>query len=223
MNMQLAQDLVKTLPIGAIGLFNPWVDRCVHDSEEHNGPEQRLVRLAEHLDCQPKLILVGEAPGYQGCRYSGVAFTSERLVMEGAIPRVEKPGGRLTRRHIPFSELSATIVWKQLHALGVHEKTILWNALQMHPHLEGLPWTNRTPTKTEFTMGQPAMHLLRCAFPQATVVAVGKNAERLLMDTGIVADAVVRHPANWGAKLFVEGLSQVIAVMAGTTEEAPHQ
>ena len=212
MNKQLADALVKTLPIGSVGLFNPWADQCVHDTEI-NGPKQRRIRLAQHLDCQASLILVGEAPGYQGCRYSGVGFTSERLLLDGAIPRVERPAGRLTSRHIPFSEPSATIVWAQLKKLGVHETTILWNALQLHPYREGSPWSNRTPTKAELTMGHAAMQLLRLAFPQAKIVAIGRNAERLLADTGIVAEAAVRHPANGGAKLFAEGLAQVVEAL----------
>lgn len=209
MNKQLADALVKTLPIGRTGLFNPWADQCIHDTAI-NGPKQRLIRLAQHLDCQAKLILVGEAPGYQGCRYSGVGFTSERLLLEGVIPRVDRPAGRLTGRHIPFSERSATTVWKQLYALGVQETTILWNALQLHPYRDGSPWSNRTPTKAEFTMGHSAMQLLRQAFPQAKVVAIGRNAERLLADTGIVADAAVRHPANGGATDFALGLAKAI-------------
>jgi len=211
MNMKLADALVKTLPEGSDGLFNPWTDRCVRDTA-FNGPAARRVRLAQHLDCEATLILVGEAPGYQGCRYSGVGFTSERLLLEGAIPRVSIPEGRLTtNRKTPFSEPSATIVWKQLRALGVHETTILWNALQMHPYLDGSIWSNRTPTQAELKMGYAAMQLLRQAFPKATIVAIGRKAERLLADTGIEAEAAVRHPANGGANDFALGLAKVIA------------
>jgi hypothetical protein len=209
MNKQLADALVKTLPSRKAGLFNPWTDHCAHDTEI-NGPEQRRIRLAQHLDCEAKLILVGEAPGYQGCRYSGIGFTSERLLLEGKIPRVEIPVDRLTLRQSPFSEPSATIVWRELYAMGVQEMTILWNALQLHPYRVGQPWSNRTPTKTELTMGHAAMKLLRTAFPKAKIVAIGRNAEKLLADTGIVADAAVRHPANGGATLFAKGLAQVI-------------
>jgi hypothetical protein len=213
MNKQLADALVNTLPVGLTGLFNPWAERCIHDAEI-NGPEQRRVRLAQHLDCEATLILVGEAPGYQGCRYSGVGFTSERLLLEGAIPRVDMPAGRLTTdRKTPFSEPSATIVWKQLRALGVHETTVLWNALQMHPYRDGSIWSNRAPTQAELKMGYAAMALLRQAFPQAKIVAIGRKAEGLLAESGIVAEAAVRHPANGGANDFAKGLAKVIQEM----------
>lgn len=76
--MTLAQRLVESIPTGLPGLFNPWWERCPKDSA-NNGPGHRLARLEAHLDCEARWILVGEAPGYQGCRYSGIAFTSERI------------------------------------------------------------------------------------------------------------------------------------------------
>jgi|GEM_PF-4935446 hypothetical protein len=132
----LATQLIETLPVGLPGLFNPWQDHCPHDANT-NGPVEKRERLGRHLDCDPTLILVGEAPGYQGCRYSGIAFTSERLLIEGVIPRIPALPQRLSTRRLPFSEPSATIVWKTLFRLGIAERTILWNALQLHP-LTGL-------------------------------------------------------------------------------------
>jgi len=165
-----------------------------------------LERLACHLDCDPAFILVGEAPGYQGCRYSGIAFTSERLLMEGAIPRIPAVSQRLSTRHLPFSEPSATIVWKTLNKLGIAERTLLWNALQLHPHRSDNLWSNRTPTPAELALGAPALHALIAAFPAAQVVAVGKKAEQLMITMDVIASAYVRHPANGGATAFAAGM-----------------
>ena len=52
-----ASRLVSTLPPGGPGLFNPWRDSCRFDSPD-NGPSQRLDRLAAHLDCDPRFILM---------------------------------------------------------------------------------------------------------------------------------------------------------------------
>ena len=111
----LAQKLIATLPRGVPGLFNPWTDHCARDLAPGSAPIERLRRLGAHLDCAARLILVGEAPGYQGCRYSGIAFTSERLLCEGAIPRLAPEPARLTDRSRPFSEPSATIAGGVLH------------------------------------------------------------------------------------------------------------
>jgi len=190
----LARQLVETLSSG-LGLFNPWNDSCQYDAPE-NGPAQKLERLAQHLSCRPQFILVGEAPGYQGCRYSGIPFTSERLLLEGAIPRISSLSGRLSTRIRPFSEPSATIVWNALSELGISKHTVLWNALQLHPFKPGQPWSNRTPTDAELALGEPALRLLTTAFPKAKLVAVGKKAGLLLETMRIAPAAIVRHPAN---------------------------
>lgn len=203
--LSLAESLVATLPSGRAGLFNPWCDHCPHDAEG-NGPEQKLARLALHLDCEPQFILAGEAPGYQGCRYSGIAFTSERLLGEGAIPRIAAPSGRLSTRRLPFSEPSATIVWKTLYRLGIAERTLLWNAMQLHPYRADNLWSNRTPTPDEIKLGEPALRMLAEAFPHARIVAVGKKAEGLLHEMGIATAGAVRHPANGGATQFAAEL-----------------
>ena len=205
----LACKLVETLPSGLSGLFNPWRDHCPHDAAG-NGPEQKLARLALHLDCDAEFILAGEAPGYQGCRYSGIAFTSERLLGEGAIPRIPALSSRLSTRRLPFSEPSATIVWKTLYQLGIAERTILWNAMQLHPHRADNLWSNRTPAPQEIALGEPALRLLTEAYPRARIVAVGKKAEGLLHEMGIRMAGAVRHPANGGATEFAAGLKKLV-------------
>ncbi len=207
--LQLAKSLVETLPSGMDGLFNPWRDRCPHDAAG-NGPAEKLNRLALHLDCDPEFILAGEAPGYQGCRYSGIAFTSERLLGEGAIPRISASTGRLSTRRLPFSEPSATIVWKTLYRLGIAEQTLLWNAMQLHPYRMDNLWSNRTPTPDEIKLGEPALRILIETFPAARIVAVGKKSEGLLRDMGIPIAGSVRHPANGGATQFAAGLKDLM-------------
>jgi hypothetical protein len=213
--LPLAARLVKTLPHGIDGLFNPWRDQCVDDLPM-NTPEAKLQRLAQHLAGNPKFILCGEAPGYQGCVRSGIAFTSERLLIDGRIPRVTQVKGRLTMRNKPFSEPSATIVWNTLHQLGIADKTVLWNAVQLHPFKPGNLLSNRTPTQAEIDLGVPAMRLLTETFPKAKIIAVGRKAEGLLMKMGIRIAGEVRHPANGGAKAFAEGLGQICSQSTAT-------
>ena len=93
-----------------------------------------------------RLLLIGEAPGYQGCRFSGIAFTSER-----SLP----PAARTSIRPEGWSEPSATIVHGALRDLGLEEATILWNACPFHPALPSGPLTNRTPTPADLVRGVP--------------------------------------------------------------------
>lgn len=207
--LSLANRLIETLPSGQPGLFNPWKDKCPHDAAG-NGPVEKLDRLSLHLNCDPEFILAGEAPGYQGCRYSGIAFTSERLLGEGAIPRIPALAGRLSTRRLPFSEPSATIVWKTLYRLGIAERTILWNAMQLHPYRPDNLWSNRTPSPAEISLGEPALRLLIEAFPSAKIIAVGKKSEGLLREMAIPIAGSVRHPANGGATEFAVGLKNMM-------------
>ena len=123
-NNTLAKLLTDTLPSGLPTLFNPWRDRCA-DDKPCNGPDAKLARLAAHLDCDPEFVLCGEAAGYLGCRHSGIAFTSEHLLLEeGKIPRMSPVSHRLTIKKGPYKEGSATTVWKELYRLGIQERTV---------------------------------------------------------------------------------------------------
>lgn len=204
----LAERLIHTLPPSGATLFNPWTTRCDHDLEPE-APAHRRARLGAHLDCDARLILCGEAVGYQGGRYSGIAFTSERLIGEGAIPRIEATA-RLTRRPLPFSEPSATIVWRELQQLGLDAHTVLWNALPLHPHRPDVPWSNRTPTRAEFDAGRDAIGILAQAYPDAVIVGVGRHAQALLSDVLEREVAGVRHPAYGGATEFAQGLRRAL-------------
>lgn len=115
----------KLQEFAAPNVFNPWREGDPLDCVDKPALE-RLKRLRAHMTIAPKLLLLGEAPGYQGCHFSGIPFTNEKLLLSGAIPRVTI-NGRITRRERPWSEPSATIVWKTLYELELAEETVLWN------------------------------------------------------------------------------------------------
>lgn len=191
--------------------LNPWC-AVSDDDASAAAPTARRHRLSRHfLADHPRLLLVGEAPGYQGCRISGVAFTSERLLMEGRIPRIVRPEQRLSTRRLPWSEPSATIIWGALEELGVAETTLLWNAFPWHPWnpAQG-PLSNRTPTAEERATGLEVLQvLLETLPPGVRVAAVGKTAAASLEELGCHAPAL-RHPANGGATLFRQGLRNLL-------------
>src|SRR5579871_6495906 len=136
----------------AENVFNPWGERNADDLPG-NGPAARRERLTAHLRVDAAQVLIGEAPGYQGCRISGIPFTSERLIMAGLIPRVAESHARLSSRARPWSEPSETIVWSALHELGIAHTTVLWNAFPWHPYRPDNPYSNRAPTRAECQLG----------------------------------------------------------------------
>jgi uracil-DNA glycosylase len=194
----------------AENVFNPWTERNARDDASSNGPQARCRRLQAHLGIEPARLLIGEASGYQGCRVTGIPFTSERLINEGAIPRIGAEPARLSRRHIPWSEPSATIVWSTLRELGIAESTVLWNAFPWHPHVAGESHSNRTPTRSECAQGLPVLQALLSAFPRARLFAVGRQAERALLAIGRQAQGL-RHPAMGGATRFRRTLEQALS------------
>ncbi len=194
---------------GGSDSFNPWTERDPRTDGALNGPVARRERLRAHLSVRPARILVGEAAGYQGCHVSGIAFTSERLLIAGAVPRVAAPASRLSTRHVPWSEPSATTVWKALHELGVAHDTVLWNAFPWHPHAARNLQSNRTPARAELARGLPVLAALLNGWPDATVFAVGRHAQRALDELGCAA-VRLRHPSMGGAAEFARGLRDAL-------------
>ena len=209
-----AQKLVDLLPATpGEGLFNPYTQTCVDFDSDPEAHEKRFERLVSHLDCDAKLILIGEAPGYNGCRYSGVAFTCEHQLLEGVIPRVTITE-RITKDGAIRKEASADTVWPTLHRLGVADVTIMWNALQLHPFKPGESQSNRAPRRAELMMGLEALKLLINRYPNAVLAPVGRKAEDSLKRVGVQNVKYVRHPSFGGSSEFVSGLTAIVDAMA---------
>ena len=199
-------------------VFNPWRDVDTSDakpleedpSPSSPGPAGRLARLRAHFDCSPRFLLVGEAPGYQGCHISGIPFTNEALLLKGSIPRM-RVDSRLTTRPRPWCEPSATIMWGILEELGIADQVVLWNAFAWHPHKPENVYSNRTPSRAELTLGHPVLKGVLSRFRGAAqLLAVGQVAAKTLAGLGHAPCAVLRHPAMGGANQFREGLRSLL-------------
>lgn len=185
-------------------VFNPWSANSDDDAHVTGAMERRL-RLLEHMAVAPRWLLIGEAPGYQGARVSGLAFTSERLLCQGKIPRMG-PSARISTRATPWSEPSASIVWQTLAELGIERETVLWNVFPWHPHNPDEPLSNRTPVHAEVQAGALILQGLMDLFPAAEVLAVGQVAHRAMAESGLPCHGTLRHPAHGGKADFVQGL-----------------
>jgi len=190
-------------------VFDPW-NALSSDDIAPDAVAGRRERLRLHLSAPaPRLLLVGEAPGYQGTRVTGSPFTSEALLLEDGVPRIGKLAARLTSRRLPWREPSSTIVWRALRELGLTEHTLLWGAFPWHPHGEN-PLSNRPPNEAEKAVGVVFLRQLVDALPGVTVVAVGNVAADALRRIGVDAEKI-RHPSNGGAVAFRAGLAQAAA------------
>jgi len=187
-------------------LFHPYRD-CDLELEVPDGPQRRLANLREYLRVHEgaRYVLVGEAVGYNGCRFSGIPFTGENLLVgedplpwtEGCRLKRSSLGGPLKREH------SARIVWE-----GIRERRdcVLWNTVPWHPYRPGEPLSNRAPKRPEIEAGLELLTQFLELFPAATPVAIGRVAERGLSTFGVDAQ-YVRHPSMGGKSAFLEGVA----------------
>ncbi len=187
--------------------------------------QHQLIRYLRYRKATARIILVAEAPGYQGARFTGLAMTSERLLSgEGGIllqqdvfgrPDVFRRTSRIEAtdkasvRERGFTEPTATIVWRAISAVGLHRQVALWNTFPFHPHRLGNKLTNRRPTQAEIDDHAGILTALIALFEhECVVVSVGNVARDQLQQIGIQAQHV-RHPANGGAEAFRDGIRAI--------------
>lgn len=180
-------------------------------NQYRNATRRENLRLYLEEIGSPRMLLVGEAPSHRGGRLTGIAFTSEQIMLCGIDGRFlgESRGYRkATPGPTRSTEASATMVWATIK--NIEPLPLLWNAFPFHPFLTENPHSNRFPTAEELLIGAPFLETLMTLFPIETVVAVGNFAERSLTRLGI-AHTKVRHPSQGGKRKFVEGVLTLAA------------
>ena len=188
-------------------LFNPYLDEHrTHDCE--GASAIRRANLQSYLDSlvdRPEVLLLAEAPGPWGCRFSGVPVTSEAQLLSDEFAF---RGRQTSLGPEPYPEYTARIFWRELAWL--HPNFLIWNTVPLHPHRSGRPLSIRTPRIGEIRMFLPSLEQLVAALAPALILAVGRTAERALMTFGC-ASTYVRHPSQGGARAFATGVHEALA------------
>lgn len=208
------------------GVFNPWADVDeIHDqnSNSHTIRKGHLKHYLESRIGKATYVIIGEAVGYQGGHFTGMAMTSERILLghmkergispEHVLPnRAPKRTSRTDVRPNGFSEPTATIVWQALmNSTRKSTDFVLWNAFPWHPFdpSKGM-LSNRKPSTREMTESSHILHHFMGLFPDSRIIAMGKvAAERL--DKLDVPCYPVRHPARGGANTFRKQIEELIS------------
>jgi uracil-DNA glycosylase len=205
-------------------VFNPYGLNADGQLNQANWTRRENLKLYlnQMAELSPRLFLVGEAPGYRGCRRTGVPFTSEPILLAGITWKIcQKQNSTAIytlfgvdagyRRAVDFqeavAEATATIMWQSI--AQVWPPPLLWNAFPFHPHRKGHPQSNRAPLKSELKFGQEFLQSLLEMFQIDQVVAVGKKAACALELAGIPRISL-RHPSHGGKVAFQEGLQDLI-------------
>lgn len=206
-------------------VFNPWGESdALHDIGAA-APIIRRMNLAVYMGLRPQVdyIFMGEALGYQGGHFSGVALTCERMLLgyHDVKPEVIFGEYQAKRTSDPtklsnkvwqmkgFNEPTDTVVWQGLQEFGFDtNRVFLWNIFPFHPYQEGDLLTNRTPTQEELREGFVYFKELQKFYPRAKVVAIGKKCQQTLAAFGVECVAL-RHPSMGGAAEFRRGLTEL--------------
>ncbi len=136
--MTIEEFLQKLQHFHGEGCFNPWGD---YDPQCDIGPQAPVIRSANfrrylELRRDARFLFIAEGLGYQGGHFSGMAMTSERILL-GHHPTVrpevvlgenwdyrrtsnpESPLLNRKQREEGFNEPTATIMWGELAKQGL--------------------------------------------------------------------------------------------------------
>jgi hypothetical protein len=210
-------------------VYNPWSDTDpIYDVKDSAAIKtKQLTRYLEQRIPKAKYIMIAEALGFQGGRFSGIAMTSERIMI-GKHDEINRElvytpcdGQRSSdencvkltpiQRKNGFTEPTATIVWKTIMESHVSPyDIILWNIFPFHPFdsSKGL-LSNRTPRSDELSMGIVYLNDLIKLLPNATLISVGLQSTTTL-NIYKIDSLPVRHPANGGQPDFRREILKIL-------------
>ena len=212
-------------------VFNPWKDYDKNHDFDASSPQKRCCNLCKYLKKREdaKYILIAEAPGYQGCHFSGIPMTSERLILQDkyGLGKIGLNLQRTSKTNLTnepkivqvfgFCEPTATIVWNQIvDKIGIDSKDfVLWNAFPFHPYkYENNMLTNRKPKKKEILDTKIILSLFLELFDKKQrIICIGnvsKNTLGNILKVDFKLDKV-RHPANGGANDFRNEIQNLIS------------
>lgn len=174
--------------------------------------EIKLNNLKAYLDLVfqqdgPRILLVGEAPGFKGCRLTGIPFSSGKLFEEVAHPFLETLKPRIKIEQID-SENTASIVWS--HLLNHKSVPLFWNSFPFHPHPSRIQKKNRAPNKAEIEEGATYLKILFDYYKPDLVAGLGRKGtecvQRILPEESI---RYIRHPSYGGKVDFCSGIDEI--------------
>ena len=134
------------------GVFNPWSE---YDESCDLGPDAPAIRCQQLRDylaprlSKARIVLVAEAAGYQGCRFTGIPITCERMLLNqhkqiGSAIILGHRGQRTSRPDSPYmtsrpqrekgmNEPTDTYVWGAVVDNGLDPRDVLlWNLSLIH-------------------------------------------------------------------------------------------
>jgi uracil-DNA glycosylase len=187
-------------------LFNQYkqVDPGVDLPNANDIRKQNLMNYLESFSERPSILVVGEAAGPWGCRFSGVPFTGEKQLCMHTLPFSGYRSSRKepllkTKKMPPYTSRSAETFWEAM--ISYHTKFFVWDCVPFHPHNPGNILSVRNPTKEEVSSCSELLREIKDIIRPRDILAIGRAAEFALKQIG-VEPIYVRHPSRGGANRF---------------------
>jgi uracil-DNA glycosylase len=164
--------------------------------------------LSYLLAYQSEVLAIGEAPGYRGCRLTGIPFTSCAVIRDRK-HRIFHTIANEIRLEEVTSETTAKILWDFLNEdMPV---PIMWNAFPFHPHQETKPESNRRPNSDEIEEGKIYLRMVHDIYKPSKLCGIGRVGESILKEVFPDKEIVyVRHPSHGGKTDFTQGMKEVL-------------
>ncbi|MCL6271576.1 hypothetical protein M3P05_16795 [Sansalvadorimonas sp. 2012CJ34-2] len=201
--MRTLEDFLSTLNSfdGSDTIYNPYKDKSIL-----NNLRVYLEFMDKHAG--KRVLLVGEAPGYKGCRITGIPFTSSYQLTNSENPNICRFKDKLVFSKTE-SENTAKIVWDFLS----HERSIplFWNSFPFHPHLKGKSNSNRAPTSKEIEFGVTILRKLKDIYEPEVIASIGRKGETAIKKAfPDIQVQYIRHPSYGGKRDFLQGMSNIM-------------
>lgn len=200
------------------GVFNQYSPEIPDNSIRR---KNLRIYLMSKIEIKPDILMIGEAPGYKGCRLTGVPFTSESILIKNENIFGYSKGYRKTdENEKPINEQTATIVWNVMADLmnilgktGKYDKTpklpLFWNAFPFHPYKRENTGSNRKPNSAELKAGEIFVRKILEFSNFSTIIALGNAASESLTSMQL-PHTKIRHPSHGGKKEFEKGLKKIM-------------
>jgi uracil-DNA glycosylase len=196
--------------------FNPY--HSGNESDDQIRRNNLRLYLTTMKKYNPTVLVVGEAPGYRGCHWTGIPISSEKLVLDKShllyshIEGLSVVNEVAMNKRKPYSENTATIMWKFINLYSSDTPPLFWNSFPLHTYKGDNQLSNRAPKDSEISKLSWSLTNMLQMFPSITeIVALGRKAEKVLEsieDLGLNF-TYVRHPSQGGYTECEKGLRKI--------------
>lgn len=158
--------------------------------------------LAKMQKLNPTVLLVGEAPGYKGCKLTGIPFTSEYQVVHDEF---FADGFEVLNGESIDKEKSATVVWSVLSQ--VKNKPLMWNIYPFHPL--AINGRNGKPRSRDIKLGRDILDQLLQMFNIKEIYCLGCKASNAMCYHPLFR-GYIRHPSHGGKNECIVRLREIL-------------